>query len=36
MTVLLLVLAALGVYGAVASVVAVGNDGYRAIPTRRF
>jgi hypothetical protein len=35
MTVLLLVLAALSVWGVAATVVAVHNDGYRAAPTRR-
>jgi hypothetical protein len=35
MTVLLLVLAALGAWGAAASVVAVRHDGYGAVPTRR-
>ena len=36
MTVLLVVLAALSVFGAGATVHAVHTDGYRAVPTRRF
>ena len=36
MTVLLVVLAALGVFGVGATVHAVRTDGYRAVPTRRF
>ena len=36
MTVLLVLFAALGLSAAVASVVAVRTDGYRAVPTRRY
>jgi hypothetical protein len=36
MTVLLLLLAALGITTAVGTVAAVRTDGYRAVPTRRF
>jgi len=36
MTVLLVILAALTLWGVAATAVAVHNDGYGAVPTRRF
>lgn len=36
MFVLLLLLAVVGLFGAAATINAVHNDGYRAIPTRKF
>ena len=35
MTVLLVLIAALSAWGVIASAVAVHNDGYRAVPTKR-
>ena len=36
MTVLLLLFAALGAYGVVATIAAVRSDGYGPVPTRRY